>query len=151
RRLEAAIGAVEIVKLRLRCKRHQGEDRRKRGATAAHASYHSAISAVMRSACGVLALALAACSADGSSFELHRASLANLPKPGILFDAPPPDIVVRRGGPSGELLVGPTVPALPDDAVDTAIGPGLRNWLTPIERRQLAEASQRAVLGITGT
>ncbi|HEV2546236.1 MAG TPA: hypothetical protein VGU20_02775 [Stellaceae bacterium] len=104
----------------------------------------------MRSACGILVVALAACSADGS-FELHRASLAGLPKPGLLFDAPPPDVVVRRGGPSGELLAGPTVPALPDDAVDTSIGSGLRNWLTPVERRQLAEASQRAVLGITGT
>jgi surface antigen len=150
-RLEAAIGAVEIIELRVRRKRQQGDDRRERGAAAAHARHHSSTSAIVRSACGVLTLALAACSADGSSFDLHRASLAGLPKPGILFDAPPPDVVVRRGGPSGELLAGPTVPALPDDAVDTSIGSGLRNWLTPLERRQLAEASQRAVLGITGT
>ena len=148
--LEAAIGTIEIVKLRLRHKRHQGEDRRERGAIATHARHHSSIAVLLRSACGILAVTLAACSADGS-LDLHRASLAGLPKPGLLFDAPPPDVVVRRGGPSGELLAGPTVPALPEEAIDTAIGPRLRNWLTPIERRQLAEASQRAVLGITGT
>jgi surface antigen len=148
--LEAAISAIEIIKLRVRRKRRQGEDRRERGATEIHDAHHTAIRPIARCACGIFAVALAACSADGS-FELHRASLAGLPKPGLLFDAPPPDIVVRRGGPSGELLAGPTVPALPEDAVDTSIGPGLHNWLTPIERRQLAEASQRAALGITGT
>jgi hypothetical protein len=150
-RLEAAIGAVEIIELRLRRKRQRGDDCGERGEAAAHARHHSSIGTIMRSACGVLAVALAGCTADGAFLDLHRASLAGLPKPGLLFDAPPPDVVVRRGGPSGELLAGPTVPALPDDAVDTAIGPGLRNWLTSIERRQLAEASQRAVLGITGT
>jgi surface antigen len=122
-------------------------------ATMPHGAHHSSISLVRLGPPLAIALMLGACSSTGIAPPLdgYRGALAAVPKPGLLFDHPPPDVVVRRGGPSGELLAGPTVPALPDDAVDTAIGPGLRNWLTPIERRQLAEASQRAVLGITGT
>jgi surface antigen len=100
-----------------------------------------------------MVLMAAACANTGvvPPIDTYRGVLAAVPKPGLLFDRPPPDVVVVRGGPWGELLAGPTVPALPDDAVESSIGPGLRSWLTPIERRQLAEASQRAVLGITGT
>jgi surface antigen len=83
--------------------------------------------------------------------DLSSVSLTSIPKPGVLFDKAPPDVEVQRGGPSGELLAGPMLPVLPDANVETSIGPSLRDAMTPIERRQLAEASQRAVLGITGT
>jgi len=122
-------------------------------ATTPHAVHHSAIRFARLAAPLAIVLMVAACSNTGVAppLDAYRGALANVPKPGLLFDRPPPDVVVLRGGAAGELLVGPTVPALPDDAVEPSIGPGLRSWLTPIERRQLAEASQRAVLGITGT
>ena len=63
---------------------------------------------------------------------------------------PPPEITLRRGGPSGELLGGPVPPALSEEAADAAIGETLRPWLTPIERRELAEASQHAAIALTG-
>jgi hypothetical protein len=161
RRLEAAIGAIEIVELRRGVPRdrhgqHDGDNkhgRKEHFATTPHAAHHSSIRLARLGAPLLIVLMIAACSntAIAPPLDAYRGALAAVPKPGLLFDAPPPDVVVRRGGPAGELLAGPTVPALPDDAVDTAIGPGLRNWLTPVERRQLAEASQRAVLGITGT
>jgi hypothetical protein len=49
------------------------------------------------------------------------------------------------------LLSGPYVPDVPDMAVDSVIGSGLREWLTFEERRDLAMASQRAAIGVTGT
>ena len=63
----------------------------------------------------------------------------------------PPEVFVSRAGPSGELLNGPIAPSLPEDLVDAAIGDELRLWLTPIERRLLAEASQSAAVAVTGT
>jgi len=154
--LKTTISAVEIVELR------RGDPRQRRGkehgreeqmATRRHGAHHSSIALARLGGLLAIVLMLAACAntAIAPPLDGYRGVLAEVPKPGLLFDRPPPDIVVRRGGPSGELLAGPTVPALPDDAVETAIGPALRNWLTPIERRQLAEASQRAVLSITGT
>ena len=82
---------------------------------------------------------------------LPRGYLAAFPQPGILFDKPPPAVDVQRGGTAPEVLAGPMLPVLPESDVDKSIGSGLRDGLSPLERRQLAEASQRAVLGITGT
>ena len=64
--------------------------------------------------------------------------------------AAPPAAVVRRDGPSGELLNGPAPPIVPNEDVDAVIGAALRASLTTAERRQLAEASQRAAAEITG-
>jgi surface antigen len=68
----------------------------------------------------------------------------------LKLQKPPPEITLRRGGPSGELLGGPVPPALSDETADAAIGAALRPWLTPIERRELAEASQHAAMALTG-
>lgn len=65
--------------------------------------------------------------------------------------AAPPAAVVRRDGPSGELLNGPAPPVVPNEDVDAVIGGALRASLTAVERRQLAEASQHAAAEITGT
>jgi surface antigen len=100
---------------------------------------------------GSFVLALSACGGTADMPEMPHISFATLPKPGVLFDRAPPEVVVQRGGPYAELLAGPMLPLLPDDAVETTVAPALRTWLTPLERRQLAEASQRAVLGITGS
>lgn len=75
--------------------------------------------------------------------------LGPLPQAGLLFDRPPPPVSVVRGGPSGELIAGPAPPLVPNSAVDDAIGPSLRPWLTAVERRRLAEASQHAAVDFT--
>jgi hypothetical protein len=63
----------------------------------------------------------------------------------------PPQVFVAHGGPSGELLAGPIAPAVPEELVDATIGDELRMWLTPMERRLLAGASQSAAVAVTGT
>src|SRR5579864_3667536 len=63
----------------------------------------------------------------------------------------PPEVFFVRGGPSGELLAGPIAPSVPEDLVDASIGDDLRLWLTPMERRLLAGASQSAAVATTGT
>ncbi|HYM03881.1 MAG TPA: hypothetical protein VET85_13100 [Stellaceae bacterium] len=67
------------------------------------------------------------------------------------FDRKPPEVATRHGGPTNELLTGGTPPLLPDDAVDDVVGAGLKEWLTPIERRDIAAASQAAAVAETGT
>ena len=76
-------------------------------------------------------------------------SFAYLPKPGLLFDRAPPGVTVVRDGPNGELLNGPAPPLVPDSAVDAAVAEPLRSLLSPLERRRLAEASQRAAAEYT--
>ena len=61
----------------------------------------------------------------------------------------PPEVFVVRGGPSGELLAGPIAPSVPEELVDATIGDELRMWLTPMERRLLAGASQSAAVAVT--
>jgi surface antigen len=56
---------------------------------------------------------------------------------------------VVRDGPSGEVLNGPAPPLVPDQLIDVAIAEPLRHWLNPLERRKLAEASQRAAAEFT--
>ncbi|HZB92290.1 MAG TPA: hypothetical protein VE397_12655 [Stellaceae bacterium] len=75
--------------------------------------------------------------------------LGPLPQAGLLFDQSPPPVAVVRGGPSGELIAGPAPLLVPNSAVDDVVAPSLRPWLTAVERRQLAEASQRAATGFT--
>jgi hypothetical protein len=70
---------------------------------------------------------------------------------GRLIDTPPPAVTVVAGGPSGVLLSGAYVPDVPDMAVDSVVGYGLTEWLTFEERRDLAMASERAAIGVTGT
>ena len=76
-------------------------------------------------------------------------SLTKIPKPGILFDKTPPAVAVVRDGPSGEVLNGPAPPLVPDPAIDAIVAEPLLRWLTPMERRKLAEASQRAAAEFT--
>jgi surface antigen len=84
-------------------------------------------------------LALAACQ-NGTMVRLGP-----LPQAGLLFDQPPPPVTVVRDGPAGELLTGGVPPMVPAAEVDEVVAQGLRPWLTEIEMRQLALASQRAV------
>ena len=130
-----------------------------------HREHHTPIRAavLMLLACG--ALSLGACSSDGdlkfpdmkmpeiSMPDIQMSdvtgSLTRIPKPGVLFDKTPPAVAVVRDGPSGELLNGPAPPLLPDQMIDIAIAEPLRHWLNPLERRKLAEASQRAAAEFT--
>lgn len=66
------------------------------------------------------------------------------------LDTPPPPVTVERGSLPGEVLAGAMLPVIPDSHVDEVIAPELRPWLTPLERRRLAEASQHAAVGVTG-
>ena len=118
-----------------------------------HAGHHNRTPGALLVLLSGLATTLVACNQTPEipAVVLPRGYLAALPQPGILFDKAPPDVEVQRGGPGAELLAGPMLPVLPDGDIDSSIGPGLREGLSPLERRQLAEASQRAVLGITGT
>jgi surface antigen len=130
-----------------------------------HGGHHTPIraAALMLLACG--ALSLGACSSDGdlkfpdmnmpeiSMPDIQMSdvtgSLTRIPKPGVLFDKTPPAVTVVRDGPSGELLNGTAPPLVPDQVIDTVIAEPLRNWLNPMERRKLAEASQRAAAEFT--
>jgi surface antigen len=58
---------------------------------------------------------------------------------------------MRTGGPSGLLLQGPAPVYVPDSLVDAVVGDALYVWLTPAERRSLAEASQDAAVAPTAT
>ena len=101
------------------------------------------------------ALSLAACStgrdatSDIKAPDPAELRLPAIPKAGLLFDRPPPPVTVVRDGPSGELIAGTAPPLVPGDAVDAAVAAGLRPWLTEIERRKLADASQRAAADFT--
>jgi hypothetical protein len=103
-----------------------------------HARHHSGIGAILLAL--FAGLVLAAC----SSTDLSSARLPALPKPGQFIDQPPPPVSVVRDGPAGELIAGPAPPLVPNSAVDDAVADSLRPWLTEVERRDLAEASQRA-------
>jgi surface antigen len=129
-----------------------------------HGGQHSPIraAALMLVACG--ALALGACSSDELKLPDMKmseismpdiqmsdvtGSLTRIPKPGVLFDKTPPAVAVVRDGPSGELLNGPAPPLMPDQVIDAIIAEPLLHWLNPLERRRLAEASQRAAAEAT--
>jgi surface antigen len=99
-------------------------------------------------ASAALALALAGCTEVASSLKSAALDLG-VPVPAA-FDRTPPQVPVVRGGASGELLAGAAPPLLPEDAVDEVVSPGLKEWLTPLERRQLADASQQAAVAPTG-
>jgi surface antigen len=103
-----------------------------------HARHHSGIGAILLSL--FAAAALAAC----SSADVSSARLPAVPQAGQFFDRAPPPVAVVRDGPAGELIASPAPPLVPNSAVDDAIADSLRPWLTEIERRDLAEASQRA-------
>ena len=72
-----------------------------------------------------------------------------MPQPGTFLDVPPPPVTVVRDGPAGELVAGAAAPLVPTAAVDDAVAEGLRSWLTVVERRSLAEASQKAAAEFT--
>jgi hypothetical protein len=74
-----------------------------------------------------------------------------LPAEKLRMQKAAPPVVVTHGGPTGELLQGPVRPYVADEMVDAAIAEPLRAWLTWIERRELAEASQRAAVAVTGS
>ena len=109
-----------------------------------HRRHHSGIGAVLLALAG--ALALAAC--QGAP-DLATLRIGPIPQPGLLFDHPPPPVSVVRDGPAGELIAGAAPPLVPQELVDEAVAESLRPWLTAIERRQLAEASQRAAAEFT--
>ena len=102
----------------------------------------------------LLALSLAGFGLAGCTYLSAQASRpfteAGLPIPPALERTPPP-VTVGNGGPAGELLAGAVPSSVPDDAVDDIVAAALRPWLNPIERRQLAEASERAATAPTGT
>ncbi len=95
-----------------------------------------------------MALASAGCSDVAASLK-SAALYLDAPVPPA-FERTPPPVTVVRGGPSGELLAGAAPPLLPEEAVDEVVGGGLKEWLTPIERRHLADASQQAAIAPTG-
>ncbi len=103
-----------------------------------HVRHHSATGAVLLGLLGVLSLA-----------GCGDLTLTNVPQAGLLLDRPPPPVTVVRDGPAGVLVAGPAPPLVPDAAVDLAVAEPLRRWLTETERRQLAEASQRAADNFT--
>jgi surface antigen len=103
-----------------------------------HAPHHNRNR--VRVVTALLGLALAGCTSAG----LRDVNLAAIPQPGLVFDRAPPPVTVVPNGPVGPVLVGPAPPLVPDQLVDAAVADKLRPWLTAIERRSLAEASQRA-------
>jgi surface antigen len=106
-----------------------------------HPRHHSRIHA------GLLALlsslALAACQ------DISALHVPPIPQAGQFLDQPPPPVTVVRDGPAGELINGPAPLYVPDAEIDAAIAADLRPWLTAVEKRQLAEASQRAAIVYT--
>jgi len=101
--------------------------------------HHSRSIALRAGALALAGLALAGCAYLPLDMEMLRLRKA------------PPEVFVARGGPSGELLAGPIAPSVPEELVDATIGDELRLWLTPVERRLLAGASQSAAVAATGT
>lgn len=112
-----------------------------------HRRHHSGIRPVLLSLLG--ALALAACHAMPDLPDVSALRLSSLPQPGVLLDRPPPPVTVVRDGPAGELIAGAAPPVVPEAAVDDAVAATLRPWLTALERRKLAEASQLAAAEFT--
>jgi len=90
------------------------------------------------------ALALAGCTINGTQWKP-----TDLTQPGVWLDRPPPPVNVVRDGATGELIAGAAPALVPDGAVDEAVAEPLRAWLTAVERRRLAEASQRAAADFT--
>lgn len=140
----ATVGAVEVIKLRAcRWRRHRRGNNQ--GKKPSHGGQYSRSAALgLGLAC---ILGLAGCAEVGDAVD-------NVKQPGLLgrvIDLPPPPVAVVAGGASGVLLSGPYVPDVPDMAVDAVIGSGLKDWLTFEERQNLAMASQRAAVGVTGT
>lgn len=151
RRRQTAIGAIEVIELRPSARRRQQSgDGKPKEKAAPHAVHHSRNRGMMLAVFGLIAGALSGCSSPPGTAESSGMNPLTWLKAIPAFDQTPPAIIVRRGGLSGELLTGPAPPLLPDDAIDASVGDALHPWLTPMERRPLAEASQRAVATITG-
>lgn len=115
-----------------------------------HARHHTANRAAVLMLLG--ALSLAGCGSwhdmtDTINWPNLRPT--DIPQAGVIFDRPPPPVNVVRDGPTGELIAGAAPTLVPDAAVDQAVAEPLRAWLTAIERRRLAEASQRAAADFT--
>jgi len=104
-----------------------------------HTAHHNRRASAALPGLALAALALAGC------------AVLPLPADALLLHKAPPRIVATRGGAWGEALEGPTPPIVADEMVDATIAESLRPWLTWIERRELAQASQRAAVAITGT
>ena len=70
--------------------------------------------------------------------------------PGYLQRLPPEREVmegpIAQGGITAELLTAGVTPLVPDGMVDAIIGDTLRPWLAPMERKDLAYASQNAAV-----
>jgi hypothetical protein len=129
-----------------------------------HGGQHNPIRGVLLALLAILASPLAGCS-DGEltlpdmkmpemsmpdvQMSDVTGSMTRIPKLGIIFDKTPPAVAVVRDGPSGEVLNGPAPPLVPDQAVDGIVAEPLRPWLSGLERRKLAEASQRAAAEFT--
>ena len=108
-----------------------------------HVRHHSVKRALLLALLG--SAALAGC----SGLEQQFIGLSGLQQPGVYLDRPPPPVTVVRDGPAGELIAGAAPPLVPDAAVDLAVAEPLRPWLTAVERRNLAEASQVAAAEFT--
>jgi surface antigen len=104
-----------------------------------HRAHHNPFAGILVTLLGALALAACQGSTDVSSLRIGP-----IPQPGLFLDQPPPPVTVVRDGPAGELIASAAPPLVPNAAVDDVIAEPLRAWLTAVEKRQLAEASQRA-------
>jgi len=96
------------------------------------------------SAAGGVANGISSAASDVKSAVNHPAPV------GRAFDRPPPAVKVVSGEPSGALLAGAGLSELPDNSVDLVVAPSLKNWLTFVERKDLANASEEAAVGPTG-
>ena len=140
RRFEAAIGAVEVVELRVRGgSRHQQKERDRTGEThgrddSKFGRRHGATAATILAGL----LMLAACDD------------IKAPEPGYLgarLDrGPAPAPVTFTGGYHGVLLSGGVEPMIPPGRADSAVGAKLARSMHPDERLALAEASQQAAI-----
>jgi surface antigen len=115
-----------------------------------HVRHHNANRAVLLMLLG--ALSLAGCGSwhdmtDNINWSDLR--LTDVPQAGVALDRKPPPVNVVRDGANGELIAGAAPPLVPDAAVDQAVAEPLRALLTGVERRRLAEASQRAAADFT--
>ncbi len=80
--------------------------------------------------------------ADGAWQGVHKPGYLGR----LIYPEPPPVTVISDGA-TGKVLSGGAAPELPDAAVDEIVSPALKSWLTFEERRSLAAASERAVIG----
>lgn len=95
----------------------------------------------------LMLLALAGCTIDfDRKFDMTKPGYL-----GVQIDQPAPPVQMIQPNPRPALIGSAIMPDIPDNTVDSVIGPALRDWLTVEERRNLAVASERAAIDAVGT